>query len=331
MSISALRSFLPQAALAVIVSASFNAALADDPYSNAQFDSARREKLGSTEAAAEVNGRVILRREVELITAARAGDDLGSLDKEDIKSLKHQVIEDLIDRSLLLEAARAAVAPPPPAEVQRALAEVSEKGRKLPLYIGQASEDTLKSGYKDDLWIRTFLGSIDSTVDVKEEEIRSVYNRERLNLKEPEQFHLKQILLAPDPGVPRETLIQEARDMAEQIRLGQISFDDAVKQYSTGPARDRGGDIGFVSANQISGDMLPLLQRQPLNVVTDPVESSNGVHLMLVLERRGGTIPELTQVHDSIKAQIAKYKRDQIVAKLLIEKRREAKIIHYLE
>jgi parvulin-like peptidyl-prolyl isomerase len=286
------------------------------------------------EVAAEVDGRPILRKQVELITAARAGDDLPSLDKEDIKLLKKQVLDDLIDRQLLLDAARAQAAPPSPKEVQLKLSQAlkPEPGSNSKAKVlGQATEDALREGLRDDLWIQAYFSAIESKTSADDGELRAVYSDNLEKFREPEQMHLRQIVISPDEPDKFEDTRSRALEIMQQIRSAQLTFDDAVRQFSSGPARDRGGDMGFVSTNQIPADFIPKLKAQELGIVGEPLISSAGVHLILVLERRGGAIRPFEEIAEDLRRDLIRRKRDLEIESTINAKRLSAKIIRYLD
>ena len=221
----------------------------------------------SSEIAAEVDGRPIYRKQVDTLALARAGEDLPSLDREDIQSLKKQVVEDLIDRSLLLEVARVSTPSPTAAEIRQVLADakVPTENGTAPLagYLGQATEENLREVIRDDLWIKNYFSAIDSSIVIPDDEVRTVYELQQNSFKEPEQFHLKEILLTIPPDSTRDKIRERAAEIADQLRAGTLRFDEAVRLYSSGPARDRAGDMGFVSENQVPAAPPSVHQHSP--------------------------------------------------------------------
>lgn len=267
-----------------------------------------------------------------MITAARGGDDLPSLSKDDLKLLKRQVVEDLIDRALLLDAAKAAVSPPPADEVKTRLADALKQAggnESQPWYLGQATEDTLRDGLAEDLWIRNYLTAIESSISVSDAEIKAVYEQHPDHFKVPRQFHLRQIVI--DAGAAPDEALHRARDLADQIRSKQITFDEAVRHHSAGPARDRGGDLGYVSANQIPADIVAKIETQQLGIVGDPIAGSDGIHLIIVVDKHGGQAAPLDQAAAQIRPGLVRQKRDLAVEERIKEKRSAARIIRYLD
>ncbi|MEK6249691.1 MAG: peptidylprolyl isomerase, partial [Planctomycetales bacterium] len=105
------------------------------------------------------------------------------------------------------------------------------------------------------------------------------------------QLKLKHLLLKfKDQGHnDKDQRIAEAQRIRDQITADQLTFEDAVQQYSQAPSRNKGGDTGFVHRH---GEMVePFLQAafqlQP-GQISPPVTTPFGVHLILCSELKPG-------------------------------------------
>ena len=75
----------------------------------------------------------------------------------------------------------------------------------------------------------------------------------------------------------------EATNLKNEIEAGNISFADAAAKYSKCPSGARnGGDLGFFGRNQMVKPFEEAAFSLPLNVVSDPVQTQFGYHLIQV-------------------------------------------------
>ena len=69
---------------------------------------------------------------------------------------------------------------------------------------------------------------------------------------------------------------------------GEISFDDAAKTYSADPgSKDRGGNLGYVSRGTFVKEFDKVVFTVEKNILTKPVKTQYGHHIIEVLERTG--------------------------------------------
>ncbi len=107
------------------------------------------------------------------------------------------------------------------------------------------------------------------------------------------EVRVSHILFRPaksaDPNATT-ALQREAATVREQIDSGKLSFAEAAAKYSTGPSRDRGGDLGFLPRH---GMMVEAFSREAFTLAkgktSEPLVTPFGVHLITVTDFRDGT------------------------------------------
>jgi len=94
-----------------------------------------------------------------------------------------------------------------------------------------------------------------------------------------EQVNFRQILVSDE---------RQAKDLIQQLQNG-ASFDDLAKQYSQHQeSRDNGGEIGFVArGEQLPAEVESVVFSADPGLITTPVKSEFGYHVIEVLEKRG--------------------------------------------
>ncbi|MGE3780757.1 MAG: peptidylprolyl isomerase [Pirellulaceae bacterium] len=115
----------------------------------------------------------------------------------------------------------------------------------------------------------------------------------------------------PLPPQLSATLVREvhamAQDVVERIRRGEITFEAAARQYSSGPSREQGGDIGWIARREpmpesFSAAAFALEPQQ----VSAPVETAVGIHIIRCLDVRPGK-KELSEVLGEVETRVTRY------------------------
>lgn len=159
---------------------------------------------------------------------------------------------------------------------------------------------------------------------------------------------------APEPSHPSEAELQEAYEAnKEKLRipksylLAQIyikdaeaaataKFDAVVKQLSAKGAdfaaiarnsseesasAANGGEIGWLTDEQIQPEIRGKLPKLTLNAISEPIRLNDGWHILKVLDIREARTPTLDEVRDNLvtnlKAERSRIMRQEFIANLL--------------
>jgi len=146
-------------------------------------------------------------------------------------------------------------------------------------------------------------------VKVEEEEEKEFYEANKAQFVKGAQVSAKHIL------VDNEEL---ANKVAEEIAAGK-SFEDAAKEYSTCPSKDRGGDLGFFSKGQMVPEFEKAAFEGELNKVIGPVKTQFGYHLILVEDKKESSEIPFEQVQAQIHQQLIQQKQQAAYEKKVAE------------
>ncbi|MHC1710724.1 MAG: SurA N-terminal domain-containing protein [Solidesulfovibrio sp.] len=80
---------------------------------------------------------------------------------------------------------------------------------------------------------------------------------------------------------------KQAEDLRARIASGSIGFADAAKQFSIGPGRDQGGDLGDVQVKDLAPPLRDALKAAPAGQVTQPV-MLDGKAVLLIMRSGAG-------------------------------------------
>ena len=109
-----------------------------------------------------------------------------------------------------------------------------------------------------------------------------------------------------EPAKSRK-LIQEIRD---KIVRG-AEFADLARVYSMDSTQDKGGDWGWVKHGDLSPQMEQVFFRLPTGKVSDIVELNDAYYLMLVEQKKGGTVKPLKEMRKEIEAHLLQIERQK--------------------
>ncbi len=78
----------------------------------------------------------------------------------------------------------------------------------------------------------------------------------------------------------------EAVKIKKQIENGEITFEDAAKEYSLCPSGQNGGDLGFFTRQQMVQQFSETAFDLKPGQISDPVGTKFGWHIIKTVDRR---------------------------------------------
>ena len=144
-----------------------------------------------------------------------------------------------------------------------------------------------------------------------EEEIQALYESRKKSYEQPEQRHARHILFKTAEG-DSEAVRSEKKKKAEQVlllaRKENSDFSALAAEYSEGPTKERGGDLGFFS----QGRMVPAFDQVVFSLqsgqISDVVETPFGYHIIKLEEIRPASVRSYEQVRDNLAVTLKKQK-----------------------
>lgn len=266
-------------------------------------------KVGPAEdpnVVATVNGEVLRRAdfERELSRELQALQQESPVTPEQLEPFKRALVTTLVDRTLLLQAAKAAEIQVAPADVDRQVLKLAadyppDKFEEL-LAQGHTSQAELRRRTSEQLTIEKLLErQVYARVAVTEEEIRQHYEEHSADFQRPEAVHAAQIVVAG---------LDEAKKVQSQLYAGK-KFGDLARRYSVAPEARVGGDLGFFERGVMPPQIEEVVFRLGVNQSSDIVSTDFGYHLVRVLERRPAQKRELVEVRALIEEKLLGAKR----------------------
>lgn len=199
-----------------------------------------------------------------------------------------QVLEQLVTRELLVVALDEAKFTIPDADIEAAVKDLERQAPDLDKQL--AARGLTREKLRDQLaWELRWKKYLESQLTTKDVEAYFEAHRAEFDGTEVRVSH---ILLRA--GGVRDTAgfdatMTRARQLRDEIASGKTTFADAARQYSAGPSRERGGDLGFIPRRErmveaFSSAAFALKKGE----ISDPVVTYFGVHLILCTEVKPG-------------------------------------------
>ena len=150
-----------------------------------------------------------------------------------------------------------------------------------------------KRSYRDDmkgkLLAEKYTSSLTTSISISRGDVIDFFSVYKDSIPSfPTLYKTHHILLEVKPSKEsEEKSFKKALDVKDKIING-LSFDDAAKLYSSDPgSKDQGGNLGYVPRGTFVKEFDKVVFTVDKNILTDPVKTQYGHHLIEVLERTG--------------------------------------------
>ncbi len=167
--------------------------------------------------------------------------------------------------------------------------------------------ETVKEQYKTEpqlqlKYLAFTYDSIGKKIEIDQAEIEKYYRNNLSSYQTTEQRHARHILFTAgenDPNTLHSEKSSKAAEIMGRARGGE-NFAELAQNYSEGPSKDSGGDLGFFDR----GSMVPAFDTAVFTMnagdVSEVIKTRFGYHVILLEEIRPQTTRALAEVRDSI-------------------------------
>jgi peptidyl-prolyl cis-trans isomerase C len=147
-------------------------------------------------------------------------------------------------------------------------------------------------------------------IEVSDDEISSHYDENRDQYTETEKASAKHILVDSEEKVKQE--IEDGK-----------SFEEAAREHSTCPSKERGGELGEFGRGQMVKEFEDAAFDATIGELVGPVQTQFGFHLIVVDEIIPAAVQPLEQVKETINGQLAQSKQADVYFKAVDELKKE--------
>ncbi len=172
----------------------------------------------------------------------------------------------------------------------------------------------LRDQLLNSLMVQRVVGrEVQSKVDLTDDALRVIYEREKEKYRIPERVRLAEILISNTGGDTSDP--QERVRAAVDALRGGMKFEEVVRLYSDGSTKNRGGDLGWVAKGELLPEIDSVVFSLPVGAVSDPISTKIGWHLVKVLEKQ----PVSYRPFSEVKGEILKSEQETQFQKRLAE------------
>lgn len=241
-------------------------------------------------ATAIVNGEIITQTDINQRVALMAIANGGQIPGDEIERLRQQVLRNLIDESLQIQAAKAAEIEVTETDIDRTVARVAGNVKQTPEQMaeylkanGSSIRSIRRQIHGEIAWRRLQSAKIESGVSVGDEEVKEVIKRLEAS-KGTEEFRVGEIFLSATAGNEAQARAN-ANQILEQLRQG-ASFVGYARQFSEASTAAVGGDLGWVRPEQLPEPIAAAVRGLQPGQVSAPIAVPGGISLIAVQDKR---------------------------------------------
>ena len=155
---------------------------------------------------------------------------------------------------------------------------------------------------KEDLLVQFAISKALERVKVTEDEIKKFYD------ENPEQF-------AGEPTVEASHILvdseEKANEIKQKIESGEITFEDAAKQFSSCPSAQNGGSLGEFGRGQMVPEFDSACFEMEVGELRGPVKTQFGYHLIRLDAKKDAKPVTLQEAHAAIEQHLMGEKQRQ--------------------
>jgi hypothetical protein len=168
---------------------------------------------------------------------------------------------------------------------------------------------------------------VQSRIQLDEDDLRRIYQKEREQFRQPEQVQLREVVVLEEGGLPSA---EERARLAAQIRqvvTSGKSLADAVAEPAKQGYTSNVIDLGWVAPGDLDPSLESAVWKLAPGTLSEPVAGRGGLHLLQVVERREARIPAFAEVQEQIRLREQRRKMQDEIAIYMAELEKKSLIV----
>jgi len=242
-------------------------------------------------ATAIVNGYVITGTDIDQRVALVTAASDAPISDDEMLRLRVQVLRNLIDETLKIQAAEANEVAAKREEVEQTYQQLAAQNfsgdpKKMDDYLRSinSSPASLKRQIEGEIaWENLLRRNIMPFVNVSAEEVNDVLKRMN-EAKGTDEYRIGEIFLAATTE-NRAAVLQNAQTIVQQIQQGG-SFVAYARQYSQASTAVVGGDLGWVRLGQLPPQLAAAVRTMQAGQLQGPIEIPGGFSILYLINKR---------------------------------------------
>lgn len=235
-----------------------------------------------------------------------------------------QILQQLINETLQMQEAERRGIEVTDADIARGKSMIEQNAGlpdgKLDAFLEQRriAPGTIENQIRPQVAWQKLLGSMRSQIEISDAEIDDNLERIISNQGKPRN-RVQEIFLPVDNPQDSTRVYQTAQEILGALNQG-ADFSALARQFSASASAATGGDLGWLYAGELSGDLQQVVNQLEPGKVSAPVQTIRGYYIIKLLDRRVGDEGAVTDVRLDLYQLFvplsADMPKDQIDAKL---------------
>ena len=237
-----------------------------------------------------VNGEVITQTDVDQRIALLALANGQAVAPDEVDRLRQQVLRNLIDETLQIQAAKSEEIVIKPADIDRALVRVASNVKKTPdelatyLAANNSSIRSIRHQIEGEIaWRRLQSAKIENGVSIGDDEVKAVIQKLEAS-KGSQEYHIGEIFLQAN-SVNHGEIAANAQKIIDALN-GGASFAAYARQYSEASTAAVGGDLGWVRPEQLPEALGQAVRSMKPGTLSAPIDVAGGISIIAVQDSR---------------------------------------------
>ena len=269
-----------------------------------------------------------LEEEMKPIYTKIKGKTLTDAQKEQLKDLRKQTLENMINDKLMAQEIKKYEINIPENVIDDEIRNMKEeRGLDDEQFNEMVKGDGLtmeefRKRLKSMIEKQELLGyMVHSKVLVTDTEIQKEYEARRDDYLMEKMVELSIIMLPPDVS---------AVEVKKRIEDGELTFAEAAAKYSIGPGKDQGGSIGELNWSDLADEWKQSIEGVSEGGVGTPISVQGKEALLSPVKVVENRLVPLEEVRDEISSQLMQKKRDEVFD-AYFDKLKQSSVIIYMD
>jgi peptidyl-prolyl cis-trans isomerase SurA len=241
-------------------------------------------------ATAIVNGEVITQTDIDQRLALLAIANNAPIPTEEIDRLRQQVLSNLIDETLQIQAAQSEEIEITQADIDKTVERVASNVKQTPEQMadylksrGSSIRSIRRQIQGEIAWRRLQSKKIESGISVGDEEVQAVIDKLNAS-KGAEEFRVGEIFISAN-SANEEQAQQNAQKVFAALQQG-ASFVGYARQFSEASTAAVGGDLGWVRPEQLPDQLANVVRQMKPGMISAPIKLAGGYSIVAVQDVR---------------------------------------------
>jgi peptidyl-prolyl cis-trans isomerase SurA len=207
--------------------------------------------------------------------------------------MRAQVLRSLVDEKLQMQEADRVEIEIEDAEIEKSMERLAGEGQmdiagiQKFLKENNIEDETLKTQLEAELaWNQFVRRNFSARVKIGDQEIDEQYSK-AVRAVNQTRYSVAEILLNLDAFASEAQVAALSQEIVKQLQAG-VDFGAVARQFSIAPTASRGGQLGWITADQLDPRLGNVVKQMQAGQISPPIPTAAGVYILGLIEKRAG-------------------------------------------